>query len=276
MNFLASLTLPDLTKFLAIIQGSMRVRSHNDLFNWLHGEMQDFLPHDIMIAAWGDFNLKLVHLDVVSYLPGMRTTEIDREELLPILTGLFNRWVGIGHIPFNLPMDHQAFITKPEGPETILEKALLDMKSAIVHGIKDQRGRHDCLYVALSVNHSAEDRTAHAMELMLPYIDTALRQVTHLPEQYSDAIRYEPVITDSVTAEEIAQEFSDAFGLTFREREIMRWVSMGKTNHEIGSILNISSYTVKNHLQRIFRKLDVINRAQAVAYFDRPTSNSDA
>jgi DNA-binding CsgD family transcriptional regulator len=50
-----------------------------------------------------------------------------------------------------------------------------------------------------------------------------------------------------------------------RELEIMDWVRKGKTNQEIGMILNISVFTVKNHLQRVFKKLDVLNRAQAVA-----------
>ena len=47
----------------------------------------------------------------------------------------------------------------------------------------------------------------------------------------------------------------------------MGWVCSGKTNIEIGLILNISTFTVKNHLQRIFKKLDVVNRSQAVAEF---------
>ena len=53
--------------------------------------------------------------------------------------------------------------------------------------------------------------------------------------------------------------------LSERERQIMTWVAMGKTNPEIGCILRISEFTVKNHLKSIFGKLDVSNRAQAVA-----------
>lgn len=45
----------------------------------------------------------------------------------------------------------------------------------------------------------------------------------------------------------------------------MDWVCKGKTNPEIGMILNTSPFTVKNHLQRIFKKLAVMSRAQAVA-----------
>jgi DNA-binding CsgD family transcriptional regulator len=48
-------------------------------------------------------------------------------------------------------------------------------------------------------------------------------------------------------------------------------VRNGKTNFEIGMILDISAFTVKNHLQRIFRKLDVVNRAQAVAKLSKMT-----
>ena len=57
--------------------------------------------------------------------------------------------------------------------------------------------------------------------------------------------------------------------LSEREREIMVWVAMGKTNPEIGCILNISEFTVKNHMKSIFSKLDVTNRAQAVAKMTR-------
>lgn len=55
------------------------------------------------------------------------------------------------------------------------------------------------------------------------------------------------------------------YGLSMRETEILDWVRLGKTNPEIATILEISVCTVKNHLQAIFRKLDVYNRVQAIA-----------
>ena len=54
----------------------------------------------------------------------------------------------------------------------------------------------------------------------------------------------------------------------------MHWVSIGKTNAEIGSILDISAFTVKNHLQRIFKKLDVFNRMQAVTKYEKSITNA--
>lgn len=56
--------------------------------------------------------------------------------------------------------------------------------------------------------------------------------------------------------------------MSAREAEIMNWVRLGKTNAEIATILDISACTVKNHLQAIFRKLDVYNRVQAIAKMD--------
>lgn len=51
--------------------------------------------------------------------------------------------------------------------------------------------------------------------------------------------------------------------LTVREREVLDWVRWGKTNSEIGSILEISLHTVRNHIANIMRKLSVVNRTQA-------------
>lgn len=51
-----------------------------------------------------------------------------------------------------------------------------------------------------------------------------------------------------------------ALGLTSREAEIVIWVSQGKTNVEIASILGISWRTVQKHLEHVFRKLEVDSR----------------
>jgi DNA-binding NarL/FixJ family response regulator len=52
--------------------------------------------------------------------------------------------------------------------------------------------------------------------------------------------------------------------LTSREREILTLIAKGLSNQEIGSTLFISEGTVKTHVGRIFAKLEVRDRAQAV------------
>lgn len=54
--------------------------------------------------------------------------------------------------------------------------------------------------------------------------------------------------------------------LTGRERQIMRLVSEGLSNKEIGRFLNITDGTIKVHLHHIFQKLDISNRTVLAAF----------
>ncbi len=53
------------------------------------------------------------------------------------------------------------------------------------------------------------------------------------------------------------------FGLTAREAEVCLWVARGKSNRDIGDILGLSPRTVNKHLETVFAKLGVENRASA-------------
>jgi len=53
--------------------------------------------------------------------------------------------------------------------------------------------------------------------------------------------------------------------LTERELQVLRGMSQGKSNSAIGRELYLSEDTVKTHARRLFRKLGVNDRAQAVA-----------
>lgn len=57
----------------------------------------------------------------------------------------------------------------------------------------------------------------------------------------------------------------DALGLTAREAEVLLWIANGKANRDIGEILGISPRTVNKHLEQVFAKLGVENRASAAA-----------
>ena len=49
-----------------------------------------------------------------------------------------------------------------------------------------------------------------------------------------------------------------------REMEVLDALCRGRTNLEIAATLDISPFTVKNHVQKILRKLNVVNRTQAI------------
>jgi DNA-binding CsgD family transcriptional regulator len=53
--------------------------------------------------------------------------------------------------------------------------------------------------------------------------------------------------------------------LTQREIDCLNWTAAGKTSLEISDILNLSEHTVNHYLNRAAKKLDTVNRTQAVA-----------
>ncbi len=55
--------------------------------------------------------------------------------------------------------------------------------------------------------------------------------------------------------------------LSAREKEIIAWVAEGRTNLQIAGILAISPFTVKNHVQRIIKKLGASNRTEAAVRY---------
>jgi DNA-binding CsgD family transcriptional regulator len=55
--------------------------------------------------------------------------------------------------------------------------------------------------------------------------------------------------------------------LTPREKEILQLAAEGCASKQIASYLGIECCTVSNHLQNIYRKLDVTSRSAAVAYY---------
>ena len=60
------------------------------------------------------------------------------------------------------------------------------------------------------------------------------------------------------------QALRERLNLTAREAEVLLWVSRGKTNRDIADILGMSPRTVNKHLEQVFAKLGVENRAAAI------------
>ena len=137
MTFLSTLPHSEMTRFLKVIQDSLAINRHQDLFNWLHDDIQHFIPHDILLTAWGDFSLGLVHLDIVSYLSGVRTTEVDKWQLMPGLQDIFQRWEASNRAPFHLSLTEENGNLNFGKPDGEFGSALALMRSAMVQGAAD-------------------------------------------------------------------------------------------------------------------------------------------
>lgn len=53
--------------------------------------------------------------------------------------------------------------------------------------------------------------------------------------------------------------------LSVREKEVLDWLKHGKSSWDISTILGISERTVNFHVYNVMRKLEAVNRPQAVA-----------
>lgn len=91
------------------------------------------------------------------------------------------------------------------------------------------------------------------------------------PEQRRLAIRLAAsaagrwqVLLEETNAAAVIHLLVSALQLTRREAEILYWLTQGKTNWEVATILGITGKTVGKHLEHIFAKLGVENRTSAV------------
>ncbi|GAB2586174.1 response regulator transcription factor [Nitrincola alkalisediminis] len=73
-------------------------------------------------------------------------------------------------------------------------------------------------------------------------------------------------LIDVDSSEQATDKLKHHFPITTREADVLLWIAKGKTNREIGLILEMSPRTVNKHLEQIFKKLGVENRTSAAAY----------
>lgn len=73
-------------------------------------------------------------------------------------------------------------------------------------------------------------------------------------------------LSDQPVRESVAVPPSPPDQLTPREVEVLSLIGEGLSNHEIGERLFLSQATVKTHVNRVFAKTGVRDRAQAVRY----------
>jgi two-component system, NarL family, response regulator LiaR len=71
-------------------------------------------------------------------------------------------------------------------------------------------------------------------------------------------------VTAKVASTNGAHPPAAAIALSSREIHVLNLVARGLSNKQIANKLGLSDKTVRNHLSRIFRKLDAGNRTQAV------------
>lgn len=249
-----SLSAEENARFVRIVSQGALIREHDGVHQWLSGEVQQVLPHRILIAAWGDFAKQRLTLDVVSSIPGISTAQAARCGIDDVIRKVHAEWVQAGRQPVLL---NAVQFTVPRACLCPVHAALRRMHAAVAHGVRDRRSGNESLYIALDTEPLGEIPRAEGfkflVDCLIAQIDVAFRRIAEFAPGTAAG--------GGPPAHGMWRELSR------REREILFWLCRGESNVEIAAALDISPHTVKNHLQRIFRKIGVNNRTQAAARY---------
>ncbi|CDG84588.1 LuxR C-terminal-related transcriptional regulator [Janthinobacterium agaricidamnosum] len=213
---------------LRVIEAAPRAGGSHDLFLWTQGEFQALLPHQIMVCLHFDGAGQVRH---AACLHGGTADAALLGRLADPQRGLAPR----------LARHHRCSGGAAPPPALLEELRHTGLQHMMGRGSDDLPGGAS-FFALFGLPQAPAAQQLYLLDLLLPYLHMALLRLAGGPAA-APAMRAASV----------------------REVEILRWVKEGKSNHEIGAILGISGWTVKSHLQRIYKLLEVANRTQAVS-----------
>jgi transcriptional regulator EpsA len=237
----------ELESLLLNLDGALRVWVRHQLFSWTQGALQNLIAHELLICALCCDRRSLRYVDSFSTNPvePAHFNELFRNDV-SLVPALFEAWEKNRCQPviFDAGSGSQY-----GGGALARELARMDANRIIAHGTHDTAGQVTSLFIFACRPGMAGPRQAYLAELVVPFLNAAWIR-TRVNWQALPRSRGANSVEAGV--------------VTVREREVLEWMYRGKSNIEIGMILRISPLTVKNHVQKILRKLDVLNRTQAV------------
>ena len=233
-----------LESLLLNIDASLRVHSRPQLFGWVQGLLQNLLRHELLLCAVREERAFTYQVDCFAspWIDAERVRALFQQDV-ELVAGLVRRWV---------EGEFHPVLCSVRGTDTLARGEFatelhgIGADTVLVHGTYDSLGKPVSLFVLGAIASEVGEEQEFLLELVVPYLHLAwMRSRLARPREDIQAAQTPDV-------------------LTVREKEILRWIHLGKSNFEIGTILSISPLTVKNHVQKILRKLNVRNRTQAV------------
>jgi transcriptional regulator EpsA len=224
---------------------SLRVSTRPQLFSWVQGALQSLVQHEVLLGGLQESRQAAMRVDTFSTAPTdtARLGEFFQHDvaLVPHLVKLWeeNRCQAV---------IAQADRAGTSGAGTLSRELVrLGVDHVLGHGTHDSTGQMTSFFVFACRPGTLGAKQAYLANLVVPYLHCAwTRSLVTWPLERAGS---KPVKTGLLTP---------------REQQILQWIYHGKSNIEIGMILGISPLTVKNHVQKTLRKLNVLNRTQAV------------
>ncbi len=242
MKRLVRLTHSDLEHFVVTVETSLKISKRSQFYLWSQGALQGFIPHETLVCAYGDIDRMKCSFETFSgAILDAKFEQAVGDPVNGLLPRMMEDWRRSGCAPWLQAQDGETQVGR--------RQLLADLKRCgfghvAAHGIS--QGEFGSFMAFVQLKAAPTERDRYLIELLLPYVHTALHRVM---------------------SNERGTKSDDSSSITLlskREIQVLYWVKNGKTNAEIGQILQINPPTVKNHVQNIMRKLNVTNRAQAV------------
>jgi transcriptional regulator EpsA len=228
------------------LDAALRVYSRAQFYTWTQGLLQALVPHELLLCAQGDATAQALRVESFSSLgpDAVLCGELFQRDP-SAAAGLLKAWQDHGDLPVLCRAQQGAALC---GGPLARELERLGTPQLLAHGSRGADGQLAGFFVFACRPGGAAEQAAYLLQLALPSL---LFAWTRARSESSFAGAGRP-------------SAAEAGMLTQRELEILRWIYLGKSNFEVGAILRISPLTVKNHVQKILRKLNVVNRTQAV------------
>jgi transcriptional regulator EpsA len=239
------------------IECAVKVHRRYQFFFWTQDSIQVILPHQLAICGYYDRARKEVRLEALNSIvvpaPVLAMLTDGRSLLMQhVITAWINNR---GHaLAVHLPALAQRGTSLASSAELLTAAGFVDL---LVHGVsRPQRSADiETLFVFASPGAAVTKSQVASIELLLPNLHSTYLRVQAIEREIAEA-GSQPCNT--------APGFSGT-SISEREEQVLAWVREGMSNQEIGEQLGISPLTVKNHIQKILRKLGAANRTQAVA-----------
>lgn len=229
------------------LDASLRVYTSHHFFCWTQGLLQNLIRHELLICALRRSESLSFHVDSFSTTaPSHEFSKIRSGQNASLMPHLVKLWEQNHFRPVICQIGKDRLSA---GSELARELNFIGANDIVLHGTYDTVGTPASLFVFVCRPGTISLKQAHLIELVTPSLHTAwIRTKVSWPEG-----------SGGTPAHSSGRDL-----LTGRQKEILELVYLGKSNVEIGMILGLSSLTVKNHVQKILRRLDVQNRTQAV------------
>jgi DNA-binding NarL/FixJ family response regulator len=167
---------------------------------------------------------------------------------------------GISALPHLVRLAPVMMLTYSHETETVREALRLGAGGYLVHG---EFTTEQLVRAVRDVREGRPHVTPGAAKALLTELrSSATAQPGH---QVPDSLGEIPPQPLSQVQSSMGKSFRSRFRLSTREAEIMDLIASGMTNQQIAAACFISEKTVKNHINRIFAKLQSTSRSQAAA-----------